>query len=225
MTTKADVWAAPRLWWRVLTVVVTVAGLLIGNYTPVWFTSQSMIAMTVYLVVTIHLMLRDGTLDQPAPRLRGAITTYVMTTGLVSHFINGGGASPFPGLSDPDVALRIDNWSVFLIHYIAPILFVLDWLLFGPHAVRWRDALLWVLYPLGYAAVMLTRGLLFPPLDPRFPYFFVDPITDGWGTMLVGMAQVLAFVIVIALVVIGTGKLSDRLRGIDAGREATASTG
>lgn len=206
-----NAWSAGRTWWRIVMIIVCVIGLLLGNYTPVWFTTQSLVAALIYTVIATYRSVTLHTLDQPAPRLRGAITAYVLTTCLVSHFINNAGASPFPGLVIDDPYLVVDNWSVFLMHYIVPIMFVLDWALFGPHAVRWRDALLWVLYPLAYAAVMIPRGLLFPAIDNRFPYFFVDPITDGVGTMLFGMAQVLAFIIVISLFVIAIGKLSDRL--------------
>lgn len=210
---RVNVWASPQQWWRIATIVVTVCGLLTGDYTPVWFTSQSLILMLVFLVATVFRSAQTGSLQPPAPRLRGAITAYVLVTCLVSHFINNGGASPFPGLVVDDPFLVVDNWSVFLMHYIAPIMFVVDWLLWGRHRVAWRDGLLWVLYPLAYGVVMVTRGLLFPAIHNRFPYFFVDPITDGWGAMLLGMLQVLVFVLVISAAVIGLGKLSDRVFG------------
>jgi hypothetical protein len=66
---------------------------------------------------------------------------------------------------------------------------VLDWLLFDAHTpLRWRNALLWVSYPLAYLAFVLVRGLVvkgpfqYPYL--HYPYPFLDVDHLGYGGVL-----------------------------------------
>ena len=139
-------------------VAALATGLLLGERLLPYFTSQSSIIALAYVVTTLVVMIQRRTSPPPAPRLRGAVTFWLLTTALISHILNNRGESPLPGLVVADPALAIDNWGLFLLHYVAPGLVLLDWALFGPHGiVRWRDTLLWLLYPIGYGVVMIAQ--------------------------------------------------------------------
>jgi hypothetical protein len=92
------------------------------------------------------------------------------------------GENPLPGLATHDPAEQVVNWSRFLVHYVVPLLVLTDWLAFGPRrASPWRDLPLWILFPLGYGATSVARAVAFPAVSDRYPYFFLNPTTNGYG--------------------------------------------
>lgn len=218
---RARTWGTAQFWWRVAIVAVCLLGLSSGNHRLVYFTIQSNVIVFAYYAGALYWMVRRGIPDAPAPRLRGAVTTWILTTALVSHVLLNEGASPLPGLIDADPAQALANQSLFLLHYVVPGMVLVDWLLFGPRrAVRWRDGLLWLIYPAAYAVVTLSRAVAFPTIADRFPYPFLNIDVLGLGGAVLGMAQVVAVIAVIAAGVIGLDRLSaaigDGLRGVVA---------
>ena len=84
-----------------------------------------------------------------------------------------------------------DPWINDVIHKVMPVVMVADWLLLPPrHRIERSTALLWLLYPLGYAAYTLLRG---PLAGDFYPYPFIDPTRDG------GYAQVALNCVVLAI--------------------------
>ena len=198
---------------RIAIVVAIIAGLLLGERRLAFFTSQSSVIAAAYFITAIVVMARSRTAMPPAPRLRGAVTFWLMTTALISHFLNNHGQNPLPGLFVADPVVAIDNTGLFLLHYVAPGLVLLDWIVFGPHGlVRWRDALLWLLYPLGYGVVMITRAALFPAVNDRYPYPFLDPTAAGLDGMMVALGRVILILAVIALAVVAIDRVAALLR-------------
>lgn len=58
-----------------------------------------------------------------------------------------------------------------LLHQVTPFAATVFWLAFvRKGALRWRDPLLWALYPLGYFLYALARGAI----DGRYPYPFIN---------------------------------------------------
>lgn len=211
MTTAspARVIGTVQFWWRAAIVLVCLLGLSSGNHRLVFFTVQSNVIVFAYYAGALYWMVRRGVPDVPAPRLRGGVTTWILTTALVSHVLLNGGASPLPGLVDPDAAMALSNQSLFLLHYVVPGMVLADWLFFGPRrVVRWRDALLWLIYPAAYAVVTLSRAVAFPTIADRFPYPFLDIDELGLGGAVLGMAQVVAVIAVIAILVVALDRLS-----------------
>jgi hypothetical protein len=86
-----------------------------------------------------------------------------------------------------------------LLHYVAPPLALLAWLLLGPWGARSRalipPALVW---PLGYLAWVLVFGAI----TEWYPYNFIDVGDHGLGRVLVNALLVLVLGIVLSLVVI-----------------------
>ncbi|MEU7907500.1 Pr6Pr family membrane protein [Actinoplanes sp. NPDC049118] len=204
------VWLRPQLWLRVLIVGSGLVGLLADQYRIAYYTTQSNLITLGYFGGVVYWMVRRNTVEPAAPRLRGAVTLWILITGLVSHVLLENGANPLPGLWVGDPAEQVTNWSRFLVHYVVPTLVLIDWIAFGPRRVSpWRDLWLWILFPLGYGVASVLRALAVPTVSDRYPYFFLDPTSDGYGWVAGQFVQ-------LGLIFAGLGAillLIDRLRG------------
>ncbi|WP_280364579.1 Pr6Pr family membrane protein [Nocardia wallacei] len=219
-------WTRPAWWWRALIVLSAWAGLTTGTSSLVYFTVDSNVLALGYYLGAVYWMTRRATTDAPAPRLRGAVVLYTTITGLVAHFVLQHGASPFPGLvAGPD---RLSHWSDFLLHYLTPALVLLDWVLFAPrNAARWRDVPLWLCFPIGYTAVVLVRGALFPHFPHRYPYPFLDPTGHGYGAVAREIGVLTVEFVILGLAVVAADRLAARLRprhDQDAGQNSRSDT-
>jgi hypothetical protein len=149
----------------------------------------------------------------PTPFLKGAVTVYITITALVYNLILARTLGP----STDGIIVPILGGTLYndLLHIIAPIMAVLDWLLFDVHGrFHWRYALQWLSYPLLYLAFVLIRGVLVtgPFVFPyvHYPYGFLDVDTIGYGgvainTLIYGVAFWL-----IGLVFVGIDRLLAR---------------
>lgn len=165
--------------FRLLTVVAMVAGVAfnavgVGSFTWLlpYFTTQSNIAYGVFAGVAAWLVWRGEKISAP---LKGAVTLYVVITGLVYHFVLANSASGFAvHFGQRNMAATIGNQ---LQHTIVPIMAVLDWLLFDTRGrYLWRYAAYWLAYPLGYLVFAVLRGLVVH----KYPYPFLDANTLGY---------------------------------------------
>jgi hypothetical protein len=162
---------------RLLAVVAVIAGVVLTAAGPAtvtgllpYFTIQSTIAYGAFAAWTIF----RGPVTRPA--LKGAVTLYVAITGLVYHLVLTNQASGF-AMAQPDRALP-ETIGNQLLHTVVPLLAVLDWLVFDERGrFRWRYALYWLAFPLGYLAFALLRGLV---VD-KYPYPFIDVNDLGYG--------------------------------------------
>ncbi|MFD9128255.1 Pr6Pr family membrane protein [Kitasatospora sp. NPDC059571] len=206
------VWTRPALWWRLAVVLSAGLGLVLSNSSLVYFTIESNVIVLGYFAGAVYWMVRRGTTDAPAPRLRGAATLYITITGLVAHILLNHGADPLPGLvHGPD---RLQNWSSFFLHYVTPVLVLGDWLVLKPrNASRWKDLPLWLAFPLGYAVLTELRAALLPSFPLKYPYFFLDPTTDGYGWVLGQIGQLTVEFVVLGAAVVGLDRLGTRLAG------------
>ena len=128
------------------------------------------VGMSYYLlfrmVKDFDNMMQDSTLL----RVKGALTMGILLTFLVYHFM----LAPF---ADASKLFRLEN---FLVHYIVPILFLLDWLILDKRGVyKAKDAFYWTLLPLGYSIFALIKGYVFQIEIPGqenspYPYFFLN---------------------------------------------------
>jgi hypothetical protein len=203
------VFAKAALWWRIGIVLACIFGIMSQEWRLAFFTTLSVIAVLGYFSVMLYEMVRRGTTEPVAPRLRGGITLWIVATALISHIIVEGGASPFPGMTDADPAVAVEYRSRFVMHYVIPAMVLVDWVVFGPHGiVRWRDALWWLLFPLAYGVISILRAQWFPNVSDRFPYPFFDPTISGWGGVAWGLLQVVLANAVVAAGVIGLDRLS-----------------
>lgn len=201
---------SPAWWWRLALVTVGVLGLLSGTHRLTFYTSQTTVIALGYFGGVLYWSVRRRTGDPAAPRLRGAVTLWIMITALVSHFVNNHGENPLPGLADPDPATALVNRSTFLLHYVLPLMVLADWLAFGPRRVtRWSDLPLWLIWPTAYVVLSVFRAFVFPEAENRYPYGFLDPTEGGYGAVVVGVLRLAVGIALLGAVLIGI----DRLRG------------
>ncbi|MEI5584446.1 MULTISPECIES: Pr6Pr family membrane protein [unclassified Agromyces] len=204
-----NVWATPQLWWRVAIVVVVLWGLIAAERRLAYFTTQSNVIVFAYFAGALYWMVRRRTPVAPAPRLRGGVTLWIVTTLVISHVLLNHFENPVPGLFAEDPRDLLANRALFAVHYVVPLMVLVDWVAFGPHGVvRWRDIGWWILYPFAYGMTFLWRALALPEVPDRFPYPFLH--TDDLGALgsFVAMLEVLAYISVLAVLIIGLDRLA-----------------
>ena len=140
-----------------------------------YFTIQSNIfAFTILIlsVVTTASNRRSRTLDL----LRGATTLYMVITGIVFAVL----------LARVEGAiLTAVPWDNIVLHYIMPVVLLVDWLVDRPNkAITFKISIVWLIYPVTYVFYSLTRG----HFVDWYPYPFLDPNSNGYaGVLLTGL--------------------------------------
>jgi hypothetical protein len=194
---------------RLFTALAMIAGVVLtatGSATVTgllpYFTIQTNIGYGVF-AGWFAIRAWRGDLRTP-PVLKGAVTLYIVITGLVYHLVLANPASPFAMTGvHRTPAEAIGNQ---LLHTVVPLMAVLDWLIFDARRrYRWAHALWWLAYPLGYLGFALVRGLI---VD-SYPYPFIDVNDLGYrGVAITSVIFAVAFWLLGLLFVAG-----DRLPG------------
>lgn len=136
-----------------------------------YFTIQSNIIAIIILIFGA-LLAFAGKKSQRFEFFRGAGTFYMAVTGIVF-------AAMLSGLEG--VRLTAVPWDNIVLHYIIPIVMVLDWVIDPPkRRIAFSRALLWLIYPLAYFAYSLIRGAIVN----WYPYPFLNPVNGGYDTVL-----------------------------------------
>ncbi|MDR7235002.1 Pr6Pr family membrane protein [Agrococcus sp. BE272] len=142
--------------------------------------------------------------------VRGAITAYIVLTGLVYAVL----------LAKPD---EVWAWTIEYTnaaqHRFIPWMVGLDWLLVpAAGRIRLSRAAWWMGYPVAYLAASWLRGAL---VDGWFPYPFLDPGEHGgWAGLVWPTGQVLIAFVVGIFIVAGLGRLRYRESGVQAASRA-----
>jgi hypothetical protein len=90
--------------------------------------------------------------------LRGAATLYVIITGLGFTILLGGKNEEFIW------------WINIIVHYITPIIMLLDWIFILASKITFRKSLIWIGFMLVYLIYSLIRG----SVTNWYPYSFLD---------------------------------------------------
>lgn len=178
--------------FRLGTVLAVMAGVVLTAAGPAtltgllpYFTIQSSLAYGAFAGWSAARAQRGDALASAG--VKGAVTLYVVITGLVYHLVLTNSASGF-AVATVDRGLP-ETIGSQLLHTVVPLLAVLDWLLFDVRGrCRWRYPVYWLAFPLGYLGFALVRGLV---VD-RYPYPFIN-VTD------LGYAGVAVSAVVLAL--------------------------
>ena len=199
--------------FRLCTVATVIAGVVLTAAGPAtvtgllpYFTIQSNLAYGIYAAWAARRAWRGDVLTAAA--IKGAVTLYVVITGLVYHLVLTNSASGFAVAPiQRQLPEAIGN---HLLHTVVPFLAVGDWLLFDVRGrYRWRHALWWLAFPLGYLGFALVRGLIVH----RYPYPFINVIDLGYdGVAISAVAFATAFWVLGLLFVLIDRALSGRLR-------------
>ncbi|MFD0774389.1 Pr6Pr family membrane protein, partial [Streptomonospora algeriensis] len=145
--------------------------------------------------------------------LKGAVTVYILITGLVFNFVLADG----PTQVSPAGAGELvgEPWWVVdssdLLHTVVPVMAAADFVLFDRHRrLRWFHAVAWLLYPLAYAAFTTVRGAVFPAVG--YPYSFVDVSVLGYDGLVRSVLAYGAAFLALGLMLVA----ADRLLGAPA---------
>lgn len=131
--------------------------------------------------------------------IRGAVTMCITVTGLVYHFMLGGFMGAAAGAGVPVTALSVSN---ILVHYVVPILVILDYFLFVPKGqYKSLYPLAWLVLPYAYFAFSMVRAEVSTRTftgfgaTSRYPYPFLDVDLYGWDkVLLIVLAVTVAFI-------------------------------
>ncbi|MFD4180583.1 Pr6Pr family membrane protein [Rhodococcus sp. NPDC058514] len=172
---------------------IDVAEFSISNYFS-YFTVLSNVLGVVALLV--------GAIADPQSRgwqlFRGAATLYMVITGIIFAVL----------LSNIDVSMN-DKWIDDTMHRYLPLVLLLDWVI-NPPRVRITDkqSVSWLWFPAVYGVYTLVRG----PFVDWYPYPFIDPRTQGYLQMAIGLVVLLLAFVLMALAVNAAGRLARRWR-------------
>jgi hypothetical protein len=133
-----------------------------------------------------------------SPKVKGALTAYITVTFAVYAVLLANMWQP------TGYAWLYAN----ITHYVTPLAFIGDWLLFEQRGVyRWNFLPVWLLYPVVYFAYALIYGAI----THKALYFFFDYTQLGWGGMIFQVALLLAFFIGLSALYIGLNRLLGKL--------------
>lgn len=200
--------------WKTILIVIGAwglldgSGILAGSYNhdfPHMFTNISNLFAWVYFTCAIAWLVSHRSDPHPmtfAPQAKYTATISLLVTMLIGHFM----------LAD---ALFQDGKLVahlVVLHYVVPIMTLLDWALFDQKGEMpiWGP-LAWLSLVLAYLAfVMIAVGVFGMYMGggttatiTNYPYTFLDPAISGVGGVVTFCGAMLAAFIVLGFVLLG----------------------
>lgn len=179
----AAVWTATHL----------AAGGTIANFFSYFTIQSNLIIIAVWLGIALF--------DPQGRRwqqIRCAATLYIVITGVVYALL----------LQNIAVGIMYP-WTNDTLHRVTPLVAFVDWLLV-PAALGISARLIGVLlaYPIVYGVYTLIRG----PIVDWYPYPFIDPRSQGYGSMAIGLVVLVIAFVILAVAVVSLGELASRWR-------------
>jgi hypothetical protein len=96
-----------------------------------------------------------------------------------------------------------------LLHYVAPLGYIIYWIAFVPRGLlRWSFVLSWLIYPTGYLIYAMLRGRL----DNWYAYPFIDVVQLGYLRVFANAAGLIAIFLLAGLLLIVLDRAAIRLR-------------
>jgi hypothetical protein len=218
LMTIRNVLAGLRLLFAVatLTAIGIQLGIHIGHGFSVlnffsYFTNLSNIFASVMLIVAALYLLRRKELGPVGQVIRCSSVVCMALVGIVFSAL----------LRDVDLGSLLP-WINVLLHYVMPVIVVVDWLVQSPpRPVKFRSLWIAVLIPIAYLAYSMIRGAAIN----WYAYPFLNPNTSGgYGAVaLTCVIIAVAFFAVSALLVVLANRLRPLVPAPGAHSGATAS--
>lgn len=131
------------------------------------------------------------------PTVRTAITAYIIIVMTIVYFV-------LRHLSN------LQGWDFvadLLLHYVMPVLFVIDWLFLVPkQTLKLRDTLGWLAFPVIYLVWTFIHGAT----SGFYPYPFLDTDKLGIARVLLNEAGLLIVFLALGTILVAGGRLLDR---------------
>ncbi len=153
-----------------------------------FFTIESNIFAAVVLLVAVVKQPKSSSFAY----VRGAATLYMVVTGIVYSAL----------LAGADVQTPIP-WINTVLHYIFPVVMLLDWVIDRSKKLSYKTALYWLIFPFAYLAYSLVRG----PFAHWYPYPFLNVAKHGYASVAVTSVVVAIAFVVVAGAVAGIPRL------------------
>lgn len=158
------------------------------------FTNISNLAVVIYMWTQIVCIARKShdSSTPPAPVIKHLLILAISVTCLIAHFMLDNGMIFKDGVFQP---------TMLTVHYIVPIGFVLDWILFDKKGLmKLTEPPKWLVFPLaylGYAFFMVLCVGVSMSDNSRWPYPFID--IDAKGTGSVALTCAILVIVFMAL--------------------------
>ncbi|MGE6555598.1 Pr6Pr family membrane protein [Exiguobacterium artemiae] len=157
------------------------------GFNPVNYFSYFTILSNLFLALVLLITASSNKMFQRATSFRGAAALYMTITGIV-YFVLLRGLEESLQTPIP--------WVNTVLHYVMPLVGLLDWLLIrSPSRLSRNQFLSWLLFPLLYLVYSLIRG----SLTGFYPYPFLNASKQG-----VFIVTVSCLVIMITFIAVGS---------------------
>lgn len=172
-------------------------------YTYVYYTNLSNLAVMLYCLCKVALhcaKIRNGVFYELvySPYTHFAVTMCITVTLLLYHFL----LAPWLKKHKSESGFKHRSLENYTIHYIVPLLMLVDWLLFADKAeLIWYKGLIWIALPLLYLGFVVLRARLSGDIQDTgsaYPYPFIDPGVAGWGRVALNVAVLAAIFVALS---------------------------
>jgi hypothetical protein len=148
--------------WQLLGSPASTLWVLLGYFT----------ILTNVLVAVVFFAIAFAGLERCPAYVLAGTTLSILLVGVIYYWL-------LHGLSEVTGVSRVAN---ILLHLVTPVAAPVYWLAMAVKGrLRWRDPLLWAVYPLAYFGYALVRG----QLTSKYPYPFIDVLELGWPRTLI----------------------------------------
>ncbi len=197
---KRYILAAARLFFGLLTLAALTTAFIdsvihSGNSSTnffSFFTILTNLFVAVVLIASATNLIRHRDPTEADDIIRGSATVSIAIVGLVFGLL----------LSHLDSGMI--PWTNFVVHYLMPVVMVLDWLIQPPKAKLVPKRIwFWVIYPIAYLAYSLLHGAF----TNWYPYWFIDPNKSpgGWTGVAVHSAAITVGFLLISFALLWLG--------------------
>lgn len=173
-----------------------------------YFTTETNIGIGVVFIWAGLAVLLKGV--EPPAWLKGALTLYILITGIVGTFI-----LPVPSLATEPVIFGVLA-RTFVVHRVVPLLALADFVLFDVHRrYKWHYAFSWLSWPLFFLLLILAHAHFMPAqgisglADDRnpWPYGFMNLAKLGVAQFSVNMVLLLVAFVVVGGILLAVDRL------------------
>ena len=131
------------------------------------------------------------------PTVRTAITAYIIIVMTIVYFVLR-------------LLTNLTGWDLVadvILHYVIPILFVIDWLFLVPReTLKAKDTFGWLAYPIVYLVWTFIHGAY----SGFYPYPFLNNGELGIAPVLLNEAGLLIVFLILGFVLVTGGRLLDK---------------